>query len=332
MRRNLICFLVLILNCACAQPSKDRDLTLIYKNSINDYKSMVSYLEMYEKVPLLRQLNFGQGKNNNTLVSINFNPYLNLFDVNKKTSLELGQINKSVAAFIKMKSINTAAISTAHLYNDTLCLAIDNNIITYSISRLSELGQSKIRANDGLYFYKSKIYTNTANQILSIYSLDGSLIEEIDFPRETLANYLYFINDKIFSYNDYANEISFTRIDSIRDFSTEKRKFKIQDNLQLMFISDKYFICGYKNVNSKPTNSNQLVYINQNNPKETVVVNLDESIIGDKIIDTEIIKQGIDGAPEPEFRPYWRICGKGNTYYILFQASQALYLYSFELD
>lgn len=67
-------------------------------------------------------------------------------------------------------------------------------------------------------------------------------------------------------------------------------------------------------------------------PNEKMFVKLDPSVINDSIMDKTILKGNVDGAPEPEFQPYWRICGVNDTYYILVQSKHKLYLYSFKVN
>jgi hypothetical protein len=320
---------IVVLMCSCIKSTSQTKVSLIAESPISQYQNILNSLNDYESLSLLRQIEICKGKNDGILSYQTFNPYFDFYDTKKQTIINSSKLTKSLESAFGRNVAND--IYGVHLYNDTLCVVANQTLGLFNFKDFQLLTQNKIQTNDGLYFSESNIYTNSTDKLLSIYSLNGKLIKQIEFPRETLAGYIFFANDNMFLYNDYTNEIVFCSLDSLHSLVTRKQKLQLEKNLHLMYVSDKYFVCGYKNRNSAPVKSNELVFISLDYPHEKMIVNLDSAVINDKIMDRTVVKGNIDGAPVPEFQPYWRVCGAKDTYYILIQSKQKVYLYSFNI-
>jgi hypothetical protein len=314
---------------SCAQSPSETKLRLIKNTEIKQYETMLEYSQDYESLSYLREIKLSED-NKGVLTYTSIDPPCSFYNTNQKQFINSEKFNEWLNEYTNKSGRKPYNIET-HLYNDTLCVVSGDELFILNFKNFELLQKSEVPINDGLYFYKSKEYTNRTNKQLSIHSLTGTLVRQIEYPRQTLSDYMFFANDNMYVYNDYTNEVGYCSLDSLDSFAVKRRKLQLQDDLHLMYVSDKYFVCGYKNVNSVPVKSNELVFISLADPNEKMSVRLDPSVINDSIMDKTIVKGNVDGAPEPEFQPYWRICGVGDTYYILVQSQHKLYLYSFKV-
>ena len=258
MKTSLV-ILIFAFTSSCAQSLSDTKLQLIKRTEIKQYELILEHFQDYESLSYLREVKLSED-NGEVLTYNSFDPVCSFYNTTEKQIINSERFNEWLNESTGKSSQKPYNIET-HLYNDTLCVVSGDELFVLNFKNFELLQKSKIPINDGLYFYKSKRYTNRTNKQLSIHSLTGTLVRQIEFPRQTLSGYIFLANDNMYVYNDYANEIGFCSLDSVDSFAAKRRKFQLQDDLQLMYVSDKYFVCGYKSINSAPVKSNELVFM-----------------------------------------------------------------------
>jgi hypothetical protein len=328
--RSIYIIIFACLSClACsAQEQKEKKLLLVAKHPIVHYERMVAKLNMYEEFSFVRPLKISS-TNGATIISwIHFDPICDFYETHRG-----GFLNRQLAInFLRGRlDENPLALYDVLITGDTLCVLVRNelNLINFNSGEL--ISKSQIPINDNAGFHNDVLYTTTSGKILSTYSLNGKLITKREFAMYDLSGEIYFHSANAFVFDDVENSITSISLDSLS--TTHPRMImRIPANLYLMDVNDEYFVCGNKNVDNSAVKTNELTFISRSSITSIKRVTLDTAVLNDLVLNKPILKENVDGAPEPVSKPYWRICSDQDDYFITFQANREMLLYKFQLD
>jgi hypothetical protein len=327
MRQFRLLILVCLALPACSQDEETTKLSFIKENSISSEQDMLTSIGIYQQFSFVREPAIAS---TGMCVLLNFDRACDFYDLAKGSFVVKPKISADLAKVLATFDGGSLNLYTASINNDTLSVGIDNDVLVFNFKKEQLLKRFSLPVDDGRFFYESQIFSVSSGNILRAYSFTAELLLEKTFPKWSLDGEIYLNDRKMFVFSD-ANEIKFLNLDSISISKSLTKILDLPKHLYLMGVTKDYFICANKNVNNLPAETNRLTLISRSDLSKKRFLEFDSDVLNDNKLDVNVLKSNVDGAPEPDLKPYWRIGCNGDDCLLSFQYSHKIFLYRFSL-